>query len=905
MLTTESPPDDFTHIDSMSPNDLTTESFFSNLTNLTTIDDSDNPWNLFSTILLSLILIPIILATLIGNLLVIIAVVIVRKLHAQDNANNILIVSLAVSDLLVGVLVMPFGYYVNISKDNKWYLGAILCDLWTLSDVLLCTASILNLVAISIDRYFIILHAMVYTQKRNAKLMLLMIFVVWSVSALISIPPQFGWGKPSSRLEIYQTCQVSTDLKYQIYATLFSFYLPLAAMIIIYIAIFRAAKHIKKRELETSCRAQLKSEPSYMYSPESTGNLKSQIEPLMNNNNYSYANKNSTVSDSSGPNGKKNSSLTTNNTSSNNHLVKQRKSSKRNLKIFFNIIVNPFDSKKPKQMIVNKKNKKSTSYSEQGSIESKIYNSSESSHENISSLNHKDNKNSLLNPIPTMVLSNHNGSHVTINAINGTGSRRGSLGRKFGRRLTQAFSGFKRNSGISSSHGKNQKATRTLGIIMGCFLLCWLPFFILALLKPISVGNGLSVGDYIPQWLDLFLLWLGYFNSALNPMIYARFNREFRSPFIEILCFRCCGINEKLRDKERRKMYEYVSQGHSSISHNHFAPNNLYSLPSTSVNHLNDKIKSENESEIVDKTENISTVIEETKIETEQPLCDLSACREHILKDKNKFFYGTESPPKENLDLNNNELESDSYNKDEKISSINKEEILTENSNESEDNVLDSLKNIKYRIDYANNRNNNSSTRSSIITNEFSNYYESSNSILNMEDYGSILSSSYLKSMDSTSLNSKQSSSLAFKQLTSKQKNQIRKLINNTEPLDSSIPSSSLNSFYSTAPTSPIHITLASNENTTISDSGSNDTNLLSKSETSRQRKLLNNSTELKQNNPKPLPVAYCTYNKQARSSFSKNNVIKSSISDVENNVDDKITNDSSLSMQNNVTSSV
>ena len=90
---------------------------FSIFTNQT--DTSSDSWDLINKILLSLILIPIMIMTMIGNLLVILAVLIVRKLHTQDNANNILIVSLAVSDLLVGVLVMPFGYYVNISKDNK------------------------------------------------------------------------------------------------------------------------------------------------------------------------------------------------------------------------------------------------------------------------------------------------------------------------------------------------------------------------------------------------------------------------------------------------------------------------------------------------------------------------------------------------------------------------------------------------------------------------------------------------------------------------------------------------------------------------------------------------------------------------------------------------------------------
>ena len=150
-----------------------------------------------------------------------------------------------------------------------------------MSDVLLCTASILNLCAISVDRYFIILHAMVYTQRRNFKLMLLMIITVWLLAGLISIPPLFGWGKPSARLQREQVCAVSDDLKYQIYATMFAFYVPLVVMIIIYFNIFRAAKKIKKREMQTAGRLQFT--PSLSIAPDY------QLEPLLKANRNSNA----------------------------------------------------------------------------------------------------------------------------------------------------------------------------------------------------------------------------------------------------------------------------------------------------------------------------------------------------------------------------------------------------------------------------------------------------------------------------------------------------------------------------------------------------------------------------------------------------------------------------------------
>ncbi|XP_026679498.1 5-hydroxytryptamine receptor-like [Diaphorina citri] len=89
----------------------------------------------------------IILSTVIGNVFVIAAILLERNLQ---NVANYLILSLAVADLLVACLVMPLGAVYEVSR--QWTLGPELCDMWTSSDVLCCTASILHLVAIALDR---------------------------------------------------------------------------------------------------------------------------------------------------------------------------------------------------------------------------------------------------------------------------------------------------------------------------------------------------------------------------------------------------------------------------------------------------------------------------------------------------------------------------------------------------------------------------------------------------------------------------------------------------------------------------------------------------------------------------------------------------------------------------------
>ena len=77
------------------------------------------------------------------------------------------------------------------------------------------------------------------------------------------------------------------------------------------------------------------------------------------------------------------------------------------------------------------------------------------------------------------------------------------------------------------------KAAKTLGIIVGCFICCWFPFFTMYLVEAFCQ-------DCIPQLAFSISFWLGYCNSAINPFIYAAFSRDFRGAFKKIICKVIC-----------------------------------------------------------------------------------------------------------------------------------------------------------------------------------------------------------------------------------------------------------------------------------------------------------------------------------------------------------------------------
>ncbi|KAJ3625548.1 hypothetical protein MTP99_016113 [Tenebrio molitor] len=95
--------------------------------------------------------------------------------------------------------------------------------------------------------------------------------------------------------------------------------------------------------------------------------------------------------------------------------------------------------------------------------------------------------------------------------------------------------------GTSSKMKRERKAARTLGIIVSAFLACWLPFFLWYVITSLCGSKRC----YSPPSVITLVFWIGYFNSALNPLIYAYFNREFRVAFKKTLQS-CCQVSSKL-----------------------------------------------------------------------------------------------------------------------------------------------------------------------------------------------------------------------------------------------------------------------------------------------------------------------------------------------------------------------
>uniref|UniRef100_A0A3B4TMY9 D(1)-like dopamine receptor n=1 Tax=Seriola dumerili TaxID=41447 RepID=A0A3B4TMY9_SERDU len=182
-------------------------------------------------VLVGCVLFLLIVSTLLGNTLVCAAVVKFR--HLRSKVTNFFVISLAVSDLFVAVLVMPWEAITEVT--GTWLFGRF-CGVWIAFDIMCSTASILNLCIISMDRYWAIASPFKYERKMTHRVAFVMIGVAWTLSILISfIPVQLNWHRMMS-------CVANLNKTYAISSSLISFYIPVVIMIATYTRIYRIAQ---------------------------------------------------------------------------------------------------------------------------------------------------------------------------------------------------------------------------------------------------------------------------------------------------------------------------------------------------------------------------------------------------------------------------------------------------------------------------------------------------------------------------------------------------------------------------------------------------------------------------------------------------------------------------------------
>uniref|UniRef100_A0A8D8SXR4 5-hydroxytryptamine receptor 2A n=1 Tax=Cacopsylla melanoneura TaxID=428564 RepID=A0A8D8SXR4_9HEMI len=361
----------------------------------------------------------------VGNILVCLAVCLDKSLQ---NVTNYFLLSLALADLLVSVIVMPLGAIPGFL--GYWPLSVRWCNVYLTSDVLACSCSIMHMCCISLGRYLGIRNPLktrhTYSTK---KLVGIKITIVWclslSVGGSITL---LGLYNPNNIMQAGKRCAIN-NRAFFLFGSLVAFYIPMLIMVISYALTVQLLRK-KARFLMTG--------------------------------------------DSSGPGGKGGGPP---------DIPTFRTLGGKNNKL-----------KMPQPV-----NQKVDQQTQTPQMIDKFR----------------------FPPAMVNLFSLRWFKHIK------TAQRRRT----------------RQSSSAVNSVRTEQKASKVLGLVFFTFVLCWAPFFLLQIMQAICPVTYCR----IPDDLSIVCLWLGYFSSILNPIIYTIFNRTFRAAFIRLLKCKCRLVTKPIR----------------------------------------------------------------------------------------------------------------------------------------------------------------------------------------------------------------------------------------------------------------------------------------------------------------------------------------------------------------------
>ncbi|KAJ8400109.1 hypothetical protein AAFF_G00401480 [Aldrovandia affinis] len=416
------------------------------------------------------------LFTIFGNILVIIAVLTSRLLRGPQ---NLFLVSLAAADILVATLIIPFSLANELL--GYWYFRSAWCQIYLALDVLFCTSSIVHLCAISLDRYLSVSRAVRYSAQRTPRRIKAAILVVWLISAVISFPPLLSVNKARGRAQ----CQLNSERWYILYSSIGSFFAPCVIMILVYVRIYQIAKR------HTRCppgRAAIPPPASPVPQAQQNGGgasavprkraaLRPPVLPLPPSSSSPAPAPPPFPITTAGP---PPSPITTAGPPPSPITTAGPPPSP--------LPPLPRGGRGAKSMADNNNDDSSNSESD-----------GEAANETSGA------------PLP--------GRSYRDTVVTATGTALQE------QRATPSTARRK------AMLNREKRFTFVLAVVIGVFVLCWFPFFFSYSLKAVC-----PEACALPEPLFKFFFWIGYCNSSLNPLIYTIFNKDFRKAFNKILC---------------------------------------------------------------------------------------------------------------------------------------------------------------------------------------------------------------------------------------------------------------------------------------------------------------------------------------------------------------------------------
>ncbi|KAK3095462.1 hypothetical protein FSP39_014976, partial [Pinctada imbricata] len=443
-----------------------------------------------------------------------------------QSVTNYFLLSLAVTDLLVSVIVMPFSIINEFT--GRWLFGSIVCNMYVTADVFMCTSSILHLCTISLERYMAI-RAPLSTRNKSRTVVILKVILVWVTAMAISSPITILGMIDDKNIIAQGQCIINNDY-FKLYGSLCAFFIPLFVMIFSYsltlfILIRRSKKcHSRKKEsgqpqirrslsrktgLKKVTRVHFHAKRPNKYPAETPNEVytamiprKSRLKPQV-------------------------TSLSEGDLSSSPPVIPRGK-----VYNFNNRLSSPNDCYREIK-------RETTRF--QGDNDQTLTGSRSLPKQNGVSVSHDQ-------------------AHSHLSGL----VRKHQLVIKAANILL-----MRKTSPVSPKKDDvttEQKASKVIGIVFMIFVVCWAPFFIM------NVIPGMCKQCYLNPTLMTAFVWLGYVSSTLNPIIYTMFNKTFKITMKKLIM---CQYDKLQRHRPVKSNWLMSNDGGGSIYNKSSSNNSL------------------------------------------------------------------------------------------------------------------------------------------------------------------------------------------------------------------------------------------------------------------------------------------------------------------------------------------